>query len=133
MNEYIPISSFHTVYLVDITPSLCEVAQKRFDKLGWTNVKVLCLDALEFVLEEEDEDIEIGLVTMSYSLSMMQSPYPIIDKICDDMLSPRGIIGVVDFGISNKNADPAQDPTRYHSKLTRWFWSLWFVSLFLNR
>lgn len=67
MNEYIPISEFHTVYLVDITPSLCDVAQKRFDKLGWANVKVLCMDALQFELEDKSDEIEIGLVTMSYS------------------------------------------------------------------
>lgn len=40
MDRYFPISNFDRVYLVDITPSLCQVARDRFERLGWTNVKV---------------------------------------------------------------------------------------------
>lgn len=29
MNKYFPIANFHRVYLIDITPSLCEIARKR--------------------------------------------------------------------------------------------------------
>lgn len=60
---------FSTVYLVDFSPSLCEVARKRFDRLGWTNVKVVCEDARKFHLEGPGAD----LITMSYSLSMIVS------------------------------------------------------------
>ncbi len=69
MNAFIPIVGFHSVYLVDITPSLCKVAQTRFMRLGWHNVKVYCMDALEFELPKEDRDVdvEVALVTMSYS------------------------------------------------------------------
>ena len=91
---------FKTVYLVDFSPSLCEVARKRFARLGWDNVKVICMDARKFRLEDyEDVDEEESgygsgpsspsvsswweekkpglrhtgaeLITMSYSLSMM--------------------------------------------------------------
>lgn len=31
--------------VVDLSPSLCEMARKRFARLGWTNVKVICQDA----------------------------------------------------------------------------------------
>lgn len=84
---------FSTVYLVDFSPSLCEVARKRFARLGWGNVKVICEDARKFKLEDyEDEPQEsrtskraptsyfdekrpshtgADLITMSYSLSMI--------------------------------------------------------------
>ncbi len=29
MNKFFPIANFHRVYLIDITPSLCEIARKR--------------------------------------------------------------------------------------------------------
>lgn len=84
---------FSAVYLVDFSPSLCEVARKRFARLGWNNVKVVCEDARKFDLDEYENDAlsartptrapssyfsqkrpEHGgadLVTMSYSLSMI--------------------------------------------------------------
>lgn len=84
---------FSAVYLVDFSPSLCEVARKRFARLGWNNVKVVCEDARKFNLDEYENDApgaraparapssyfsqkrpEHGgadLVTMSYSLSMI--------------------------------------------------------------
>ncbi|ORY51313.1 hypothetical protein BCR33DRAFT_780313 [Rhizoclosmatium globosum] len=32
------LTNFDKVYMVDITPSLCKVAEERFRRLGWTNV-----------------------------------------------------------------------------------------------
>lgn len=79
MDKYIPIEHFHAVYLVDITPSLCEVAKGRFQGAQWKNVHVLCMDALKFDLKEQlkrdniaDENVEVGLVTMSYSCITIQ-------------------------------------------------------------
>jgi betaine lipid synthase len=71
---------FSQVYLVDLSPSLCAVASKRFEKLGWTNVKVLCTDARRFKLPtgelsdelfSKDLDGKADWITMSYSLSMI--------------------------------------------------------------
>lgn len=84
---------FSTVYLVDFSPSLCEVASKRFARLGWNNVKVICEDARNFKLEDYESDSQgnlvstrassdafagkdsehsgADLITMSYSLSMI--------------------------------------------------------------
>ncbi|KAJ3046128.1 hypothetical protein HDV00_003878 [Rhizophlyctis rosea] len=123
MNQFFPIRNFDRVYLVDITPSLCEVARKRFQKLGWTNVKVLCMDASKFEIPKEDGDnLEIALITMSYSLSMMESFYPLIDRL-QEVLGPAGIFGVSDFYVSPKRSS---DPTRQLTWLMRWFWSIWF-------
>jgi betaine lipid synthase len=90
---------FSSVYLVDFSPSLCDVARKRFERLGWKNVKVICEDARKFRLEDHEDGLpgnatplrspamsyfnqkrpEHGgadLVTMSYSLSMIVSGVP---------------------------------------------------------
>ncbi|KAJ3075165.1 hypothetical protein HDU98_009002 [Podochytrium sp. JEL0797] len=123
MNTFFPIRNFDKVYLVDITPSLCKVAEERFRRLGWTNVTVVCMDASKFTIPKEDgEDLEIALMTMSYSLSMIEAFYPIIDGLVN-VLSPTGIFGVADFYVSSKRSS---DPTRQLSWLSRWFWSIWF-------
>ncbi len=87
---------FSEVYLVDFSPSLCDIARRRFARLGWDNVKVICEDARKFRLPEDGESgvQEVNgsgaprspslsyfsqktsspgadLITMSYSLSMI--------------------------------------------------------------
>jgi len=83
---------FHAVYLVDLSSSLCQLAEQRFKRLGWKNVHVICQDARTFRLsdyeagvEENNREFSIGksaydedvrdsvgadLLTMSYSLSV---------------------------------------------------------------
>jgi betaine lipid synthase len=97
MSAYVSVPDFFSsVYLVDFSPSLCEVARKRFTRLGWTNVKVVCQDARLFRLEDYENMSEdtVGfsrsptssyfptehssaggadLITLSYSLSMIVS------------------------------------------------------------
>jgi betaine lipid synthase len=92
------------------------MARKRFTRLGWTNVKVICQDARAFRLHEHesqayhrkqvvsqgqavrdlDENADAGgaeLVTMSYALSMIPEFYSAIDSIDS---------GVVDFYVQNQ-------------------------------
>ena len=100
MSEYVDVPKFFSsIYLVDFSPSLCEVARKRFKRLGWKNVKVVCQDARTFRLEDYESDIPgvvvsrspssyysedngiIGgadLITLSYSLSMIVSLYHLL-------------------------------------------------------
>lgn len=95
MSQYVNVEEFFSsVYLVDFSPSLCEVARKRFTRLGWKNVKVICQDARTFRLEDHeatdtesdkfalpqsatyDDSTSTGgadLITLSYSLSMIVS------------------------------------------------------------
>lgn len=95
MDEYRPISSFKAVYLVDLSPSLCEIARDRFKRRGWKNVHVLCIDANDFSLPDTVGS-HVDLITMSYSLSMIPSYYSVVDKM-SKTLSKDGIYGVVDF------------------------------------
>jgi betaine lipid synthase len=99
MSAFVSVPDFFSsVYLVDFSPSLCEVARKRFTRLGWKNVTVVCQDARTFRLEDYENDLmgctdptqpatpsyfgvnstksSVGsadLVTLSYSLSMIVS------------------------------------------------------------
>ena len=99
MSAFVSVPDFFSsVYLVDFSPSLCDVARKRFARLGWKNVTVVCQDARTFRLEDHETIItqlpdrtsspttnysgddaagnNIGgadLVTLSYSLSMIVS------------------------------------------------------------
>jgi betaine lipid synthase len=106
MSEFVNVPEFFSsVYLVDFSPSLCEVARKRFARLGWTNVKVVCEDARKFRLEDYENGPSGGraspttrsspsyfeprpdhdgadLLTMSYSLSMIvRKPHTRGDKV----------------------------------------------------
>lgn len=73
LNRHMSVpDTFSAVYLVDLSPSLCEVARERFEKLGWENVKVICTDAKAFRLKNSGEDeIKVDWISMSYSLSMI--------------------------------------------------------------
>lgn len=105
MSAYVDVPEFFSsVYLVDFSPSLCEVARKRFKRLGWKNVKVVCQDARTFRLEDHESDsvgavgfaqspttyyseesASVGgadLITMSYSLSMIVSVCPFASESC---------------------------------------------------
>ena len=63
-----PIKDFDKVYLVDLCPSLCKVAEARFQRRGWRNVQVVCEDASTFKLPGlANPDGKVSLITMSYS------------------------------------------------------------------
>ncbi|KAF5138086.1 Protein-L-isoaspartate O-methyltransferase [Metarhizium anisopliae] len=154
MGRFVNVPDFFTsVYLVDFSPSLCEVARKRFDRLGWKNVTVVCEDARKFRLENYETGMSpaqnplrspvlsyfkqqrpehggADLVTMSYSLSMIPDYYSVIDSITC-LLSPHGIFGVVDFYVQNRVDFSFRNYTggvvgRHVNALSRMFWRAWF-------
>ncbi|KAJ2909296.1 hypothetical protein GGI21_002026, partial [Coemansia aciculifera] len=129
------ISNFERVYLVDLCRPLCKVAEQRFQARGWKNVTVVCQDALSFVLPElggHDDRGRIDLVTMSYSLSMIEDFYPVVDRIASLLNPSTGFIGVADFYVSGSTHPPvaaARDAgvLGYACNwLTRVFWQHWF-------
>ena len=79
MNELFPLrENFKKIYLVDLSPSLCNVARERIRRLHLADlVHVLCDDAVAFELPDFPEaEGNVDLITMSYSLSMMPSYIP---------------------------------------------------------
>ncbi|KAK2063787.1 S-adenosyl-L-methionine-dependent methyltransferase [Colletotrichum caudatum] len=154
MSSFVDVPEFFSsVYLVDFSPSLCEVARQRFERLGWNNVKVVCEDARKFNLEDYENDlptnripprspvlsyfsqkrVEHGgadLVTMSYSLSMIPDYYSVVDSLTS-LLSPDGVMGVVDFYVQSKTDFSFRNFTgglvgRHVNWFLRTFWRAWF-------
>ncbi|RYP52077.1 hypothetical protein DL769_010727 [Monosporascus sp. CRB-8-3] len=154
MSQYIDVPRFFdSVYLVDFSPSLCEVARKRFARLGWRNVKVVCQDARKFRLEDHEPVCQRGrtpsspdfgyftsqnrpkhggadLITMSYSLSMIPDYYSVIDSL-PYLLASSGILGVVDFYVQSQVDVSFRNYTggvvnRHVNFLGRTFWRAWF-------
>jgi betaine lipid synthase len=157
MSKYISVPEFfRAVYVVDLSPSLCEVAKARFQRLGWKNVKVVCQDARSFRLEEHEQEGdrspslvvreknpyelnsagEVGadLITLSFALSMIPEFYPVIDSL-EMLLGPQGIIGVCDFYVQSQVDFRSKNYgggviDRHCNWWSRTFWRTWFeVSL----
>ncbi|KAG9228774.1 hypothetical protein BJ875DRAFT_500474 [Amylocarpus encephaloides] len=154
MSAFVSVPDFFSsVYLVDFSPSLCEVARKRFTRLGWKNVKVVCQDARIFRLEDHEKGPDtlgfasptfttsylegnagsVGgadLVTLSYSLSMIPDFYSVIDSL-GFLLGPSGTIGVVDFYVQSIVDLSCRNYTggfinRHVNWFGRLFWRAWF-------
>jgi betaine lipid synthase len=127
MNSIMPIAeAFSQVYLVDFSPSLCEVARERVKRMGWTNVSVVCEDARQFRPQETDAEV----ITMSYSLSMIPDYYSVVDSLAN-LLSPEGIIGACDFYVQSIVDVSSRTYTggtfnRHVNWLGRLFWRAWF-------
>lgn len=110
--------SLRKAYLVDLSPSLLEVASKRARSGQWPNVETVEGDVCEFQPLEGPVDV----VTFSYSLTMIPDWFRAVDRAAA-MLRPGGRIGVVDFFVARKHPEP--DRAR-HSWWTRTFWPTWF-------
>lgn len=152
MHAYLDVPTFFsTIFLVDLSPSLCGVARKRFERLGW-DVKVLCEDARTFRLNNhlerfpgagpETRDVaeyssratgtvyKADLITMSYSLSMIPDYYNVVDSMVK-LLAPTGVIGVVDFYVQSIIETTGRNYVggsfnRHVNWLSRIFWRAWF-------
>ncbi|KAJ5974158.1 hypothetical protein N7481_011368 [Penicillium waksmanii] len=116
MSAFVPVERFFDhVYLVDLSPSLCEVARQRFQRLGWKNVTVLCQDARSFRLPERQVD---------------PNYYSVVDSLTS-RLKPTGLLGVCDFyvqsivDVSSRNYIGGAF-NRHVNWLGRVFWRAWF-------
>ena len=109
------LATLGSVTLVDLCPALLEQARKRLD--GMSNVRVVEADA---TIWQPDEPVDC--VYFSYSLTMIPDWQGAIDNALA-MLKPGGLLGVVDFYVSD--ADPEPGLVR-HGKLSRAFWPRWF-------
>lgn len=151
MQAYLDVPTFFAkVYLVDLSPSLLEVARRRFSRLKW-DVEIVCQDARAFRLEHYEifkstntslsslasswselntPNKGADLVTMSYSLSMIPDYYSVVDSI-PSLLSCDGIIGVVDFYVQSIVEISGRTYTggsfnRHVTWIKRVFWRAWF-------
>jgi S-adenosylmethionine-diacylgycerolhomoserine-N-methlytransferase len=104
--------------VLDLSPSLLEIARKRIASRGWTNVETVEADATTF----QPASGPVDVVTFSYSLTMIPDWFAAIENALA-ILKPGGLIGVADFYISRKY--PRDGLTR-HGAFTRMFWPLYF-------
>eukprot|EP00884_Botryococcus_braunii_P001650 jgi/Botrbrau1/11486/Bobra.0360s0013.1 len=114
MSQYLPLSSFKSIYVVDLCGSLCEQARKKVIENKWTNVKVCEGDACTFAPPEG----KATLVTFSYSLSMIPPFHSAVDQALSYLDSADGLIGVADFYVPSRY----DLPLRQMSWLRRFFW-----------
>ncbi|NQT15751.1 MAG: methyltransferase domain-containing protein, partial [Planctomycetes bacterium] len=112
------IEKLAKVYVVDLSESLLDVARKRIEDRGWTNVEVCPADATRF----RPPGGLVDVVTFSYSLTMIPDWFAAIEN-ARSMLKPGGLIGVVDFYVSRKYPTTGHVRHRWH---TRTFWPVWF-------
>lgn len=115
------------LYVVDLSPSLLDVAKQRIDARGWTHAVTCEHDVTTFVPEEGTADV----VTFSYSPTMIPDWFAAFNQALN-ILKPGGRIAVVDFYVARKY--PAEGLSA-HSWWTRTFWPTWFASdgVYLNR
>jgi S-adenosylmethionine-diacylgycerolhomoserine-N-methlytransferase len=106
------------VRIVDLCASLLQVAEDRIRHHGWTNVRTVRADAMDY----DPGDGPVDLVTFSYSLTMIPDWFAVIDRAYA-LLKPGGMIGVTDFYVSRKWPAPG---LRRHSAFQRLFWPTWF-------
>lgn len=146
MQAYVDVPNFfEKVFLVDLSPSLLQVARRRFNRLGW-DVEIVCQDARTFRLEDymhkfyQDDTMfkmhysftrtGADLVTMSYSLSMIPDYYCVLDSL-PSLLAADGTIGVVDFYVQSIIELSGRTYTggsfnRHVTWIGRVFWRAWF-------
>ncbi|KAL6306321.1 hypothetical protein BKA93DRAFT_729495 [Sparassis latifolia] len=141
MNDFVSVPEFfEAVYLVDLSPSLCEVARQRFVKLKWKNVHVVCEDARAFKLysardvrtmpDGEKHSRKADYISMSYSLSMIPDFYSVLDSLVE-LLAPLGLISCVDFYVQSASSFSLRTFTggshsRHVNWISRLFWRTWF-------
>ena len=106
------------VWMVDLCPSLVQVARARVQVAGWENVVIVEDDATTF----RPPDGPVDIVTFSYALTMIPDWYRAIDHAVG-LLKPGGVLGVVDFHVARKY--PAAGRAR-HGWIHRNFWPVWF-------
>lgn len=110
--------SMREIHLVDLSPSLLQVAEKRMEEREFCNVQTHLSDATTFTPRPQSVD----LVTFSYSLTMIPDWFEAIRR-AEQMLRPGGTIAVTDFFVSRKYAGKGR---AQHGWLKRAFWTHWF-------
>lgn len=116
------LDEFSKIYIVDLTPSLLGVARERIEKNGWKNVEAIEGDATAWIPSEGMECAD--LVTFTYSLSMIPDWFAAVEH-AQRLLSPRGLLTVVDFYVSRKY--PVDGMVR-HNWFSRTLWPAWFAN-----
>ena len=116
MAEFLPLSFFKAVIVVDLCAPLVRVARDRVAAAGWPNVHVVHGDACAW---RPPSDIStVDAVTFSYSLSMIPCFHTAVDAALEYLTPTTGLIGCADFYVSGRH----DHPHRQHGWPRRTFW-----------
>lgn len=107
------LAALWRAWLVDLCPSLLDVARRRIREKGWGHVEAVEADATQWRAPAPAD-----AVTFSYSLTMIPDWFAAIDRAWEN-LKPGGRIGIVDFYVSRKFPEAG---LRRHSGLQRLLW-----------
>lgn len=110
------LAGFDRVEVVDLCPALLHVARVR--TAAMPNVRVVEADAVTYRPDEP-----AYCVYFSYSLTMIPGWRSAMDNALA-MLRPGGILGLVDFYVSESSPPPG---AVRHGAFTRSFWPRWFA------
>lgn len=109
------LAGFERVELVDLCPALLEQARRK--TAGMSNVHLIEADAASYRPAEPPD-----VVYFSYALTMIPDwRAAILNAI--EMLPPGGLLGVVDFYVSDADGGPG---AVRHGAFSRFFWPRWF-------
>jgi len=126
MNSQGKLNQFSKIYIVDLSKSLLEKAKQRVINNSFNNVESVEADACTWRPQEK----QVDLITFSYSLTMIPDWFLALENAFN-ILSPNGIITIVDFYVSRKYP---REGMKYHNWFTRTFWQLYFAfdNVYLN-
>ena len=119
--------NFKTIYIVDISSSLLEVAQKRINTMGLQDiVKVIEHDfTADSVFESLPKSGSVDMVTMSYSFSMIPNQKAAMDN-ASRLLKTGGMVAIADFFLKGNYDDCLPPLSRRVRALESAFHKFWF-------
>lgn len=118
---------FKKIYIVDISASLLEMAQRRIDRMGLSDICTVVehdvtQDTMMSVLPKEGT---VDVITMSYSFSMIPDQKAAMTS-ATKLLRKDGVVAIADFFL-NGNYDECLSPLfRTLRSLEAWFHKTWF-------
>lgn len=122
---------FKQIVILDISASLLEIAQKRINKMGLSDiVKVVEHDCtVETVFKHLPAQGTVDVVTMSYSFSMIPNKKGAIDNVVK-LLKPKGegIVAIADFFLEGNYDDCLPKFSRKMRLLESKFHKWWFAN-----
>lgn len=113
------LGALASVHLVDLCPSLLQIARQRIAGRGWRNVAVVEADATTWRPPHQ-----VDAVLCAYSLSMMPDWRATVANACA-MLKPDGLLAVVDFTVIDDAAARIAG-VEPQPAILRWAWRRWF-------
>jgi betaine lipid synthase len=130
--EYLNVSTirkfFKKIYIVDISTSLLEVASKRIQLMGISDIVevIECDFTSNDVFKHLPKLGTVDAVTMSYSFSMIPDQDKCVQNITSLLKAGTGWMAIADFFIKGNHDDCLPATSRFMRKIESQFHKNWF-------